>query len=79
MDRFNQGIMFILTEPGQTAEAIGQNIFDTADEEGVAYSIGYVIVDIALEILVDKGLGKLKTAKMVDDIASRIENPHVKL
>ena len=74
MDRFNQGITLILTDPGQAAEAIGQNIFDTADEEGGAFSLGYVIVDIALEIFVDKGLKKLKAAKVADNVVDAVED-----
>ena len=68
MDRLEQSVILLFTDPGQAMEAIGQNIFDTTDEEGVAFSAGYVIVDIAVDILVSKGLDKLKAAKMADDI-----------
>ena len=68
MDRLEQTVILLFTDPGQAVETIGQNIFDTADEEGIAFSAGYVIVDIAVEILVSKGLDKLKAAKMADDI-----------
>ena len=66
MDRLKQSVILLFTDPGQAMEAIGQNIFDTADEEGVAFSVGYVIVDIAVEILVSKGLDKLKAVKVAD-------------
>ena len=69
-----QGVKLIFTDPGLVLETIGQNIFDTADEEGIAYSVGYVTVDIALEILVDKGLDKLKTLNKADDVIGIAED-----
>lgn len=68
MDRLEQSVILLFTGPEQAAETIGQNIFNTADEEGVAFSVGYVIVDIAAEIFVSKGLKKLKAAKIADDV-----------
>lgn len=74
MSQLEQSAALLLTDPGQAVEAIGQNIFDTADEEGIAYSVGYVTMDIALEILVDKGLKKLKAAKMADNVVDATED-----
>ena len=74
INRMKQGVKLIFTDPGQVLETIGQNIFDTADEEGIAYSVGYVTVDIALEILVDKGLDKLKTLNKADDVIGIAED-----
>ena len=47
-----------LTDPINALEAIGQGMFDTADEKGMAYSIGYVTGDVVASVLVDKGIGK---------------------
>ena len=74
INRMKQGVKLIFTDPGQVLETIGQNIFDTVDEEGIAYSVGYVTVDIALEILVDKGLDKLKTLNKADDVIGIAED-----
>ena len=45
INRMKQEVKLIFTDPGQVLETIDQNIFDTVDEEGIAYSVGYVTVD----------------------------------
>lgn len=74
ISRMEQGAKLIFTDPEQVIETIGQNIFDTTDEEGVAYSVGYVTVDIALEILVDKGIDRLKTLNKAEDVIGIAED-----
>ncbi|MBO5284234.1 MAG: hypothetical protein J6B43_14130 [Lachnospiraceae bacterium] len=74
ISRMEQGAKLIFTDPEQVIETIGQNIFDTTDEEGIAYSVGYVTVDIALEILVDKGIDELKTLNKAEDVIGIAED-----
>lgn len=55
-DTFEQ----VIKDPGNVLESMGQSMFDTADEKGIAYSSGYVVADVVIAILTDKGLDKLK-------------------
>ena len=70
---FASGIAMLIIDPGQALETMGQQIFDKADEEGIAFSVGYVATDILIEILLEKGLDKLsktsKAAGVADDVA----------
>lgn len=47
---------------------MGQKIGDTVEEEGIAYSISYVAADVAIQILLSKGLGEVKNVSKVDDL-----------
>lgn len=68
----------LIKAPGNVLESIGQSMFDTADEKGIAYSSGYVVADVVIAIRTDKGLDKLKstgkagktTANVVDDVTA---------
>ena len=42
---FFNGIGAMLTDPESAMEAMGQSLFDTTDEKGMAYSISYVAAD----------------------------------
>jgi hypothetical protein len=67
------GMKGILSDPGNALEAIGQGIFDTADEEGVAYSVSYVVTDIVITILIDKGIDKLAGVSKAETIVNSAE------
>ena len=65
----------ILSDPVNAIGAIGQNICDVVDEEGIAYSVSYVAADVLIEIALEKGIGKIKELKnakhvnKVDEVA----------
>ena len=63
-----EGIENILKDPGEAFEAIGQQITDVTDEKGLAYSVGYVAVDIIVEILLTKGIGKASKVGKIEDV-----------
>ena len=46
--------MQVIKDPGNVLESIGQGMFDTADEKGIAYSAGYVTMDVVIAILTDR-------------------------
>lgn len=76
-DTFEQ----VIKDPGNVLESIGQSMFDTADEKGIAYSAGYVVADVAITILTTKGLDKLadagkteKIVNMADDVADAADD-----
>ena len=52
----------VLSDPVNAIGAIGQNICDVVDEEGIAYSVSYV-ADVRIEIALEKGIGKIKEFK----------------
>ena len=60
------GIAGMLTDPGNVLEAMGQDIADTTDEKGLAYSISYTVMDL---VILDKALGAIGKAGKLDDIA----------
>lgn len=60
----------ILEDPGNALEAMGQSVFDTADEEGIAYSVSYVTVDVVAEVLLTKGIGELKNINKAGKVAN---------
>lgn len=64
-----QNIVQILKNPGRALAAIGQRTADTVEEKGIPYAVSYVAADIAIGILVDKGIGKLKALAKGDDVA----------
>lgn len=74
VNKIFDGAKAILSDPGNALEAIGQNVFDVADEKGMAYSVSYVTADVVAGILLDKGIGKLKELRKakklnkVDDV-----------
>lgn len=60
----------ILKDPVLIIEGMAQNISDTYEEKGIMYSIGAVVPDIAVDILITKGLGKIgKLANFGDSFA----------
>ncbi|HAK1573822.1 TPA: hypothetical protein H1082_002748 [Listeria monocytogenes] len=60
----------ILKDPALIIEGMAQDISDTFDEKGIMYSIGAVVPDIVVDILITKGLGKVgKLANFGDSIA----------
>ena len=64
-----QGMVRLFQDPLGTLGAMGQDMMDTYEEEGLAYSIGYIGLDIAVEVAATKGAGKLKGAFKVVDVA----------
>ncbi|EPU1811178.1 DNA/RNA non-specific endonuclease [Listeria monocytogenes] len=60
----------ILKDPALIIEGMAQNISDTYEEKGIMYSVGAVVPDIAVDILITKGLGKIgKLANFGDSFA----------
>ena len=70
----------IIKDPGNALEAMGQHMFDVADEKGLAYSVSYVTADVVAGILLDKGIGKLKELRKakklnkIDDVLDTAED-----
>ena len=62
------GAVAALQEPPRVLAALGQKIGDTVEEEGIAYSISYVAADVAIQILLSKGLGEVKNVSKADDL-----------
>ena len=61
------GMQAMLKDPFKSLEALGQSATDTYEEEGLAYAIGYLGLDVVVDILAAKGLKKVKgTAKAAD-------------
>lgn len=73
----------LITDPENTLGAIGQSKIDSVQENGIAYAVTGIATDIALTILIDKGMkaltgGSAKAEKVVlnqtddalDDIAT---------
>lgn len=61
------GMQAMLKDPYKALEALGQSTTDTYEKEGLAYAIGYLGLDVVVDILVAKGLEKVKgTAKAAD-------------
>ena len=70
------GISNTITDPGNTIEAIGQNIFDTVDEEGLAYATGYIAPEVAIALATKKMTGKGPKVKggtgVADDVVEEV-------
>lgn len=64
-----QGIAMLFKDPMTVVEVMGQSVMDTYEEEGMAYAAGYIAVDVLVEILAAKGLGKAKGAQRTADTA----------
>ncbi len=64
------GIEAIVTDPMGVIEAMGQSMTDTYEEEGMAYAVGYISLDIIVEVVATKGLGSAKGAAKAADTAS---------
>ena len=62
------GVVTALQNPTRVLAALGQKIGDTVEEEGIAYSISYVAADVAIQILLSKGLGEVKNVSKADDL-----------
>ncbi len=62
------GAVAALQDPPRVLAALGQKIGDTVEEEGIAYSISYVAVDVAIQILLSKGLSEVKNLSKADDL-----------
>ena len=62
------GAVAALQDPPRVLAALGQKIGDTVEEEGIAYSISYVAADVAIQILLSKGLGEVKNVSKTDDL-----------
>ena len=62
------GAVAALQDPPRVLAAFGQKIGDTVEEEGIAYSISYVAADVAIQILLSKGLGEVKNVSRADDL-----------
>lgn len=58
INNLRSGISNTITDPGNTIEAIGQNIFDVVDEEGLAYAAGYIAPEVAIALATKKMTGK---------------------
>ena len=64
-----QSIAQILRNPGRALASLGQQVTDTVEEKGITYALSYVTADIAIGILVDKGIGKIRGLDKADDLA----------
>ena len=62
------GAVAALQNPARVLAALGQKIGDTVEEEGIAYSISYVAADVAIQVLLSKGLGEVKNVSKADDL-----------
>ena len=62
------GAVTALQNPTRVLAAFGQKIGDTVEEEGIAYSISYVAADVAIQVLLSKGLGEVKNVSKADDL-----------
>ena len=62
------GAVAALQEPPRVLAALGQKIGDTVEEEGIAYSISYVAADVAIQVLLSKGLSEVKNVSKADDL-----------
>ena len=62
------GAVAALQDPPRVLAAFGQKIGDTVEEEGIAYSISYVAADVAIQVLLSKGLGEVKNVSKADDL-----------
>ena len=62
------GAVAALQDPPRVLAALGQKIGDTVEEEGITYSISYVAADVAIQILLSKGLGEVKNVSKADDL-----------
>ena len=62
------GAVAVLQNPARVLAAFGQKIGDTVEEEGIAYSISYVAADVAIQVLLSKGLGEVKNVSKADDL-----------
>ena len=63
------GAVAVLQNPARVLAAFGQKIGDTVEEEGIAYSISYVAADVAIQVLLSKGLGEVKNVSKADELA----------
>ncbi len=63
------GAVAALQEPPRVLAAFGQKIGDTVEEEGIAYSISYVAADVAIQVLLSKGLSEVKNVSKADELA----------
>ena len=57
----------VVKNPGRILAGLGQGITDKVDQEGIAYGISYVLTDIAIEILLTKGM---KAVSKADDLGN---------
>ena len=64
------GIAAIITDPVAVVEAMGQSMTDTYEEEGLAYAVGYISLDVITEIAATKGAGGAKGAAKAADTAA---------
>ena len=62
------GAVAALQDPPRVLAALGQKIGDTVEEEGIAYSISYVAADVAIQVLLSKGLSEVKNVSKADDL-----------
>ena len=62
------GAVAALQDPPRALAALGQKTGDTVEEEGIAYSISYVAADVAIQVLLSKGLGEVKNVSKADDL-----------
>ena len=63
------GAVTALQNPARVMAALGQKIGDTVEEEGIAYSISYVAADVAIQVLLSKGLSEVKNVSKADELA----------
>lgn len=76
INNLRSGISNTITDPGNTIEAIGQNIFDTVDEEGLAYAAGYIAPEVAIALatkkMTDKGAKVKGGTGVADDVVESV-------
>ena len=49
------------------------------EEEGIAYSISYVAADIAIQILLSKGLGEVKNVSRAADLVDVLRQKELRM
>ena len=73
------GLKAMFTDPVAVVEAMGQNMTDTYAEEGLAYAVGYVSLDVIMEIAATKGAGGAKGAAKAAETAADAASPAKKV
>ena len=63
-----KGVVEFAKDPENAIESVFQEMSDNTDEKGTAYAVGYIAADVAAEVLLSKGMGKLAKAAKLEDV-----------